>query len=60
MEKKKNEELRHQMDWSDLNNLYFLLCELLADITRDECEKYRDSIADVKHLVNQCMMKKTI
>lgn len=46
---------RHQMTWRQIDKLYGDLCEFLADCTRDEIARYRDSIAEVKTLLHKRM-----
>lgn len=43
---------RHQMTRQELDKLYCLLCDFLADCTRDEVEEYRDHIAAIKTLIH--------
>lgn len=44
--------LRHRMTRSELDKLYCMLCDLLEDSTREEADRYRDSIAKIKELIH--------
>lgn len=43
---------RHQMTRQELDKLYCLLCDFLADCTKDEVEEYRDHIVAIKTLIH--------
>ena len=41
------------MERNDLLNLYGMLCELQESLNDDERARYRDSITDIKRLLNK-------
>lgn len=47
--------LRHTMTRAELHKLYCLLCDFLEDCTKDECERYRDAIVEIKTLIHYRM-----
>lgn len=40
---------------SVMHKLYCMLCDFLADCTREECAEYRDSIVEIKTLIHYRM-----
>lgn len=49
---------RHQMTRNELDKLYCLLCDFLADCTKEEVAEYRDSIVSIKTLIHYRMQCK--
>lgn len=49
---------RHQMTRQELDKLYCLLCDFLADCTSEEVAEYRDSIVSIKTLIHYRMQNK--